>query len=40
MIKIVIQNILYKTFEPFDWHIGTGEYIDELTKNNQEEIIN
>ena len=29
-----------KLFEPFDWHIGTGEYIDELTKNNQEEIIN
>ena len=29
-----------KLFEPFDWHIGTGEYIDELTKKNQEEIIN
>ena len=29
-----------KLFEPFDWHIGTGEYIDELTKNNQEEILN
>ena len=29
-----------KLFEPFDWHIGTGEYIDELTKKNQEEILN
>ncbi|MGJ0359744.1 cache domain-containing protein [Aliarcobacter cryaerophilus] len=28
-----------KLFEPFDWHIGTGEYIDELTKNAQEEIL-
>ncbi|PRM90461.1 hypothetical protein CJ671_02405 [Aliarcobacter cryaerophilus] len=28
-----------KLFEPFDWHIGTGEYIDELTKKNQKEII-
>ena len=28
-----------KLFEPFDWHIGTGEYIDELTKNTQEEIL-
>ncbi|MGJ0371997.1 cache domain-containing protein [Aliarcobacter cryaerophilus] len=29
-----------KLFEPFDWHIGTGEYIDGLTKKNQEEILN
>ena len=29
-----------KLFEPFDWHIGTGEYIDDLTKNAQEEILN
>ena len=28
-----------KLFEPFDWHIGTGEYIDGLTKKNQEEIL-
>ena len=28
-----------KLFEPFDWHIGTGEYIDDLTKNAQEEIL-
>ncbi|MGJ0329561.1 cache domain-containing protein [Aliarcobacter cryaerophilus] len=28
-----------KLFEPFDWHIGIGEYIDELTKNTQEEIL-
>ena len=28
-----------KLFEPFDWHIGTGEYLDDLTKNAQEEIL-
>ncbi|PRM91727.1 hypothetical protein CJ667_10630, partial [Aliarcobacter cryaerophilus] len=28
-----------KLFEPFDWHIGTGEYIDELIKKNQQEIL-
>ena len=28
-----------KLFEPFDWHIGIGEYIDDLTKNTQEEIL-
>ncbi|WP_148625603.1 cache domain-containing protein [Aliarcobacter cryaerophilus] len=28
-----------KLFEPFDWHIGIGEYIDELTKKNQQEIL-
>ena len=39
--EVQYSKISYiKLFEPFDWHIGTGEYIDELTKNNQEEIIN
>ena len=28
-----------KLFEPFDWHIGTGEYLDDLTKNAQEKIL-
>ena len=39
--EVQYSKISYvKLFEPFDWHIGTGEYLDELTKNNQEEIIN
>lgn len=38
--EIQYPKISYiKLFEPFDWHIGTGEYIDELTKYNQNEIL-
>ncbi|QKF73611.1 multi-sensor domain-containing diguanylate cyclase [Aliarcobacter faecis] len=29
-----------KLFEPFDWHIGMGEYLDELRKKNKEELLN
>lgn len=41
-----IDNKLYskisfvKLFEPFDWHIGMGEYVDEIRENNQKEILN
>ena len=28
-----------KLFEPFDWHIGMGEYIDEIRKANQKELL-
>ena len=28
-----------KLFEPFDWHIGMGEYIDDMTFNTKEEIL-
>ncbi|RXJ96844.1 hypothetical protein CRU94_01665 [Arcobacter sp. AHV-9/2010] len=28
-----------KFFEPFDWHIGTGEYLDELREKNKDEIL-
>jgi len=28
-----------KLFEPFDWHIGTGEYIDEIREKNQNELL-
>jgi len=28
-----------KLFEPFNWHIGLGEYIDELRQKNQEELL-
>ena len=29
-----------KLFEPFNWHIGLGEYIDELREKNQSELLN
>lgn len=29
-----------KLFEPFNWHIGLGEYIDELKEKNQNELLN
>ena len=29
-----------KLFEPFNWHIGIGEYIDELREKNQNELLN
>lgn len=29
-----------KLFEPFNWHIGLGEYIDELREKNQNELLN
>ncbi len=28
-----------KLFEPFDWHIGMGEYIDEIREKNQDELL-
>ena len=28
-----------KSFEPYDWHIGMGEYIDEIRNANQKEIL-
>lgn len=28
-----------KYFEPFDWFIGTGEYLDDVEKDIQEEVI-
>lgn len=29
-----------KQFEPYDWHIGMGEYIDDMTFNTKEKILN
>lgn len=29
-----------RLFEPFNWHIGLGEYIDELREKNQSELLN
>ncbi|MCB9096938.1 MAG: cache domain-containing protein [Arcobacter sp.] len=29
-----------KLFEPFNWHIGIGEYIDELREKNKKELLN
>lgn len=35
------RKIAYiKYFEPLDWFVGTGEYIDDLTSDLQNEIIN
>lgn len=28
-----------KLFEPYDWHIGMGEYIEDTTKNSKNEIL-
>ena len=28
-----------KLFEPYDWHIGMGEYIDEITEESKNEIL-
>ncbi|QKJ27716.1 cache domain-containing protein [Aliarcobacter cibarius] len=28
-----------KLFEPYDWHIGMGEYLDDLRNKNQEELL-
>ncbi len=28
-----------KNFEPFNWHIGTGEYLDDVAKNIQKDIL-
>ena len=28
-----------KVFEPLDWHIGMGEYIDEIRESNQKELL-
>ena len=28
-----------KMFKPFNWHIGTGEYIDDMTKEIQETLL-
>ncbi len=28
-----------KLFEPFDWHIGMGEYVDDIREKNQKEIL-
>ena len=28
-----------KYFEPFDWYIGTGEYLDDVVKDIQEEVL-
>lgn len=28
-----------KLFEPFDWHIGTGEYLDALREKNKSEFL-
>ena len=30
---------LVKNFEPFNWFIGTGEYIDDFEKNIQEKVL-
>lgn len=38
--KILYSKISFvKLFEPFDWHIGMGEYIDEIRKANQKELL-
>lgn len=29
-----------KLFEPFNWHIGMGEYLDELREENKKELLN
>lgn len=28
-----------KNFEPFDWHIGTGEYLDDALRNTKQTIL-
>lgn len=28
-----------KLFEPFDWHIGMGEYIDDMTHKTKQEVL-
>lgn len=30
----------YKNFEPFDWFIGTGEYIEDFEKEVQQRVLN
>lgn len=35
------QKLSYiKIFEPFDWHIGTGEYIDDMQEHIKNNILN
>ncbi len=33
------KSIFVKYFEPFNWLIGTGEYLDEIEKEIQDEVI-
>ncbi|MGE4382995.1 MAG: cache domain-containing protein [Arcobacter sp.] len=28
-----------KLFEPFDWHIGIGEYVDEIREKNKDDLL-
>ena len=38
--NIEYQKLSYvKDFEPFDWHIGMGEYIDEVKKRSKEDVL-
>ena len=34
-----IKLTYVKSFDPFDWVIGTGSYLDDMTANIQEEVI-
>jgi len=34
------KNSFIKSFEPFDWYIGTGEYLDEANEQVQGEVLN
>lgn len=38
--KLYSKLSFVKLFEPYDWHIGMGEYIDEIREANQKEILN
>ena len=38
--KLYSKISFVKLFEPYDWHIGMGEYVDEIRENNQKEILN
>jgi len=39
--EMIYPKITYvKYFEPYDWSIGTGEYLDDVTRDIQDEILN
>ena len=37
--KVYRKLSFVKIFKPFDWHIGTGEYTDDIIKNTKNEIL-
>lgn len=37
--KLYSKISFVKLFEPYDWHIGMGEYADEIRERNQKEIL-